>query len=162
MDLRGGPRPSPYSVQTLDASSSNPIRAQPQRAVSPEPGGGYSQTIQGGAASRTGTNFASASPQQNYPPAQLTSAGYELQTKKKIVDPYSPYDMSNREPPPAYSDIEKHPAEARPRMADHEVVELHEGGALADQPQALQTMVKMVTMLNFMKVITSASNPAGF
>ncbi|KAG0555497.1 hypothetical protein KC19_12G173300 [Ceratodon purpureus] len=150
MDPRGGPRPSPYSVQTLDASSSNPIRAQSQRA-SPESGGGYSQIIQG-SASRTVTNV--ASPQQNFPPVQLTNPGYEMQTKKKNLDPFAPYDMNTmltREPPPAYGDHEKHPAEARPR-ADHEVVELHEGGALGDQPQAIQTMVKMVTMLNFMKV----------
>jgi hypothetical protein len=145
----------------LDASSSNPIWAQPQKA-SPE-SGGYSQIIQGGAP-RTGTNIASASPQQNFPPAQLTSSGYELQIKKKnVTDPFAPYDMNNmltREPPPAYSDIEKHPAEPRPRTSDHEVVELHEGGAIADQPQALQTMVKMVTMLNFMKVITNTSTLA--
>ena len=78
------------------------------------------------------------------------------------MDPYAPYDMSNmRElPPPAYHDIDKHPTEGRPRI-DHEVVELHEGGALEDHPQALHTMVKMVTMLNFMKVTTYTSTPAG-
>lgn len=147
MDTRGGPRPSPYSVQMLDASSSNPVRAPPQR-TSPEPGG-YSQTIlQGTGASRTGTNSASGNPAS----AKPTGSPYELQMTKKNMDPYVSLNMSDREPPP-YDEHEKHPVEARSR-SDHEVVELHEGGGiLADQPQAIQTMVKMVTMLNFMKVI---------
>ena len=129
---RGGPRSSPYSVQTLDASSSNPIRAQPPR-TSPEFTGSYNQIIQGHA-SRISD---SAIPQQSFSPtAQLTSSGYELQTKTKNMDPYAPYDMNNmRElPPPAYHDIDKHPAKGKPRT-DHEVVKLHEGGALEDHLQ---------------------------
>lgn len=148
MDTRGAPRPSPYSVQMLDASSSNPIRAPPQR-TSPEPGG-YSQTILGGA-SKTGTNFTSGNPQQ-FASAKPTGSAYDLQMTKKIVDPYVSLNMSEREPPP-YDEHEKHPVEARSR-SNHEEIELHEGGGLlTDQPQAIQTMVKMVTMLNFMKVI---------
>jgi len=129
----------------LDASSSNPVRAPPPQRTSPETAG-YSQTIQGG--SRTGTNFASGNPTAK----STTASPYDLQMTKKNVDPYTSYNVSEREPPP-YDEHDKHPVEARSRP-DHEVVELHEGGGLlADQPQAIQTMVKMVTMLNFMKVI---------
>lgn len=137
-----GPRPSPYSVQMLDASSSNPVRAQPQRAT---PGsGGFSQmNLQGTGASRPGTNNASG----NSTSEKLTPSPYELQPAKR--DPFTSLNMSDQNPPP-YDEHEKHPV----GRSDHEVVELHEGGGiLADQPQAIQTMVKMVTMLNFMKVI---------
>ncbi|KAG0582079.1 hypothetical protein KC19_3G032700 [Ceratodon purpureus] len=140
MDPRGGPRPSPYSLQP----------------TSPE-AGGYSQTIQGGAP-RAGTNFASPSSQlytatsQQSAPSNPTGSGFELQNMKKRADPYVQLDIRRDRDPPPYDEHEKHPPEPRSRTGGHEVVELHEGGLFDDQPQALQTMVKMVTMLNFMKV----------
>ena len=119
MDQRGGPKPSPYSLQTTVPEAS-----------------GYAQIIQGGA-SRT----------QQSAPSDKTGSGVELQNMNKSADPYVHRD---RDPPPS-SEYEKHISEARPKTI-HEVVELHEGGHFDNQPQALQTMVKLVTMLNFMKV----------
>ena len=80
----------------------------------------------------------------------------ELQDTKKIVDPFVQVEIRRDRDPPPYSEHEKHPPEARPRTG-REVVELHEGGVrFDDHPQALQTMLNMVSMLNFMKVHISA------
>ncbi|XP_024382300.1 aquaporin TIP4-4 isoform X2 [Physcomitrium patens] len=154
MDPRGGPRPSPYSILTLDASTSNPVR--PSQRLSPE-AGGYIETITRGAL-KPSTNYASGTAQQfagssqQYAPSKATSAGFEFQKYKKNVDSY---DIHDRDPPPydEHDLHEIHPAEARPKVG-HAVVELHEAGPFTDehQPEAIQTMVKMVTMLNFMKV----------
>jgi hypothetical protein len=144
MDPRGVPRPSPYSLQPI---------------TSPE-AGGYAQTIQGGVPR---TNYASASSQQFAAISQQsalgdpTGSGVELQNTKKIADPFVQVEIRRDRDPPPYSEHEKHPPEARLRTG-HEVVELHEGGVrFDDHPQALQTMLNMVSMLNFMKVQISAS-----
>lgn len=162
MDVPGR-RPSPYSLQPLEppARSNSPeLKSVPPRERLSPPIGESSQFISGSGARGYALPRDASSvqpPQQNsamsYTPA---ASRYELEIRKKV--PESPYTsqlnaIGNRDPPP-YSERFSNDG-----PVGHDVVELHEADqffGFSQPPQAIQSMVKMVTMLNFMKVCSSS------
>lgn len=119
--------PSPYSLQALPSSK-----------LSPKGDGAYGQAFNQGAESSTRTPYTTS-----------YGSGYEQEIRKKNLE--ANYDLEEyRGPNSTVSDIKSYGG--GPSSGNDEV-ELHEAGDDTTQPpQALQTMVKMVSMLNFMKV----------
>lgn len=157
MDVPGR-RPSPYSLQPLDppARPSSPdLKSVPPRERLSPPIGESSQYIPGSGARGYALprDASPVQPQQN-PAMSYTPAAsrYELEIRKKM--PESPYTsqlhaIGDRDSP-HYSDRFSNDG-----PVGHDVVELHEADqffGFSQPPQAIQSMVKMVSMLNFMKV----------
>ena len=157
MDVPGR-RPSPYSLQPLEppARPSSPeLKSVPPRERLSPPIGESSQYIPGSGARGYALprDASSVQPQQNsamsYTPA---ASRYELEIRKKL--PESPYTsqlhaVGDRDTP-LYSERFSNDG-----LVGHDVVELHEADqffGFSQPPQAIQAMVKMVSMLNFMKV----------
>lgn len=152
-------RPSPYSLQPSEPpvrSTSPELKSVPPRERLSPPIGESSLFIPGSgtrgyALPRDGSSV--QPPQQNSAMSFTPAASrYELEIRKKV--PESSYAsqlniIGDRDPPP-YSERFSNDA-----PVGHDVVELHEADqffGISQPPQAIQTMVKMVTMLNFMKV----------